>query len=65
MTRKELHPFGEERPDTVAQSIRDKQWAELCKVILERMTGEECEIIPRANGHYYVMRDIGDKWVRA
>jgi hypothetical protein len=66
MTRKEMHPFGEFRMDTVAQPIRSREYAEKCAEIMARMTGEPCEVEPRGMNHWYIMRAVtGGKWIRA
>jgi len=61
---KREYPYGRVRQDTVAQPIRYKQWAELCREIMERVTGEECDVIPRGPSHYILVRLAGEKWVR-
>ena len=65
MTRKEMHPFGEIRMDTVAQPIRSKKLAEKCAEIMARMTGETCEVVPRGAAYWFIMRAVGERWIRA
>jgi len=60
---KREHPFGRVRQDTVAQPMRNKKLADLCAEILERLTGEQVDVIPR-NTHYFLVRCTGEKWVR-
>ena len=62
MRRKRL--FGPFRQDTVAQPFRDEDYARLCARILERMTGEECDVVPRGRNWYFVVRYSGEKWIR-
>ena len=53
------------RQDTIAQPFRDKQYAELCKQIMQRMTGDECDVVPRGSGYFYLVRLNGEEWIRA
>ena len=46
---KREYPFGRVREDTVAQPFRNKRYAELCREIMERVTGDECDVIPRGS----------------
>ncbi len=32
--------------------------------ILERMTGEPCDVVPSSPGRWFVVRAVGEKWVR-
>ena len=62
---KREYPFGRVRQDSVAQPFRSETLARLCAEILERMTGDECDVVPRGQVYYYVVRLNGDRWIRA
>ena len=59
------YPFGRVREDSVAQPIRNRAWAEACARLMERMTGESCDVVPRHNCCFYVLRLTGERWIRA
>jgi hypothetical protein len=63
MTRKRM--FGPYRQDTVAQPFRNKDLAFICADLLERLTGDPCDVIPRARSWYFVVRYVGERWIRA
>ena len=56
--------YSEARLDTIAQPLRDWEFASICADLLQHMTGEECDIVPR-HTHYWIVRNKGDKWIRA
>lgn len=58
-------PFGRERQDTIAQPFRNKRMAELSAKIMQHMTGEECDVVPRGPNLYYIVRAVGERWIRA
>jgi len=63
---KREYPYGRVRQDTVSQPIQYKDYAYLCREIMERVTGEECDVVPRGRNHFYLVRLVGEeKWVRA
>jgi hypothetical protein len=45
-------------------AIRSESMARLAASILEHMTGEECDAILTAHKGWFIMRDVGEKWVR-
>jgi hypothetical protein len=61
---KRVYPFGRVMQDTVAQPFRSREYAELFAEILQRMTGEQCDVIPR-HSFNIVVRYAGEKWIRA
>ena len=58
-------PFGRIRQDTVAQPLNKREYAILCAKIMQHMTGEECDIVPRGPSLTYLVRFTGEKWIRA
>jgi hypothetical protein len=65
MTKKRTYPYGRVRQDTVAQPISKKPMALLCAQILQRITGEDCDVIPRGRSVNILVRCAGDRWIRA
>ena len=45
-------------------AIRPESMARLAASILEHMTGEECDAIPTAHKGWFIVRAVGEKWVR-
>lgn len=64
-TIKREYPFGRVKIDSVAQPLRNRKYAEICAKILQHMTGEECDVVPRGSNTFYVLRYAGEKWIRA
>jgi hypothetical protein len=62
---KKEFPFGRTPPDTVAQKFTNRDYAYLCRDIMQRMTGEECDVVPRGPTCWYLLRWAGEKWIRA
>ena len=64
MTAKREYPFGRVMQDTVAQPIRNKKLAAICREILERLTGEQCDVVPRGSVNW-LLRYASERWIRA
>jgi hypothetical protein len=62
---KRVYPFGKVKLDSVAQPLMNRKYAELCAQILQHMTGEDCDVVPRGRNVFYVLRYAGEKWIRA
>lgn len=59
------YPYTEQfRDDTVALPFRDEIYAMMVAMILERMTGEKCEVL-KAHHSQRVMRRTGERWLKA
>ncbi len=64
MKPKKDYPFGRVRQDTIAQPIRTKQLAATCKQIMERMTGDQCDVV-WGRSCCWLLRYTGERWERA
>ena len=58
------YPFGRTLEDSVAQPFRNLELAERCREIMQRMTGEECDLVPRGSSCWYLVRFTGERWIR-
>lgn len=59
------YPYGRVLADTVAQPFRNKELAMLCARIMQRMTGDECDVVPRGPTWHYLVRCTGERWIKA
>ena len=64
MKPKRKDPPKKGRPDTVAQPFTKERYAALFANVLERMTGEDCIVIPKSFAVFYVQRLSGDRWIQ-
>ena len=65
MIPKRKYPYGRIMQDTIAQPISKMPMALLCAKILQRITGEDCDVIPRGRSKNILVRCAGDRWIRA
>jgi hypothetical protein len=65
MIAKRVYPFGRVQEDSVAQPFRNSEYAHLCAEIMQRMTGEETDVIPRGRNCFILLRFAGEQWIRA
>ena len=64
MSTKREYPYGRTAPDGVSQIFRSRDYAYLCARIMNRMTGDDCDVIP-CGPQYILLRCVNERWERA
>ena len=58
------YPYGRDREDTIAQPFKDRDYAWMFAKILERLTGEQCDVVI-LTPYQRVLRRTGERWIKA